>query len=147
MKTVAQHKADGTFRADRHGDYQPVEGEPAMPPGMLDEPAALFRDLAPKLAEAGGITPEDGEALGDLCNLIIETRDLRAFLATHGYTYQNTKGVEVKRPEVEILNAKLPHKIKLLQQFGMTPKGRVGLRSTKQAGDDLRDMLAARGDL
>lgn len=147
MKTVAQHKADGTFRADRHGDYQPAEGEPAMPLGMLDEPAALFRELAPALAEAGGITPEDGEALGELCNLIIETRDLRAFLATHGYTITTDKNNEIQRAEVGILNQKTAHKLKLLQQFGMTPKGRVGLRSTKQAGDDLRDMLAARGDL
>lgn len=118
-----------------------------MPTGMLEEPAALFRELAPTLAEAGGITPEDGEALGELCNLIIETRDLRAFLATHGYTITTDKNNEIQRAEVGILNQKTAHKLKLLQQFGMTPKGRVGLRSTKQAGDDLRDMLRQRGDL
>ena len=118
-----------------------------MPLGMLDEPAELFRELAPSLAASGGITPEDGEGLAELCNLIIETRDLRAFLATHGYTIRTDKGNEIQRAEVGILNQKTAHKLKLLQQYGMTPKGRVGLRSNKQEGGDLRELLRQRGDL
>lgn len=144
-KTLAEHKADGTYRSDRHGDYQPSEGVPIAPDSLSGEALDLFRELAESLAAEGGICPLDGKALAELCSMSVEVARLRAVIAEQGYTFLTDKGNVIQRPEVGILNQMLSHYIKLLQQFGLTPKGRVGLRSTKPASDPLADRLRGRG--
>lgn len=144
-KTLDQHKADGTYRADRHGDYSPGEGVPIAPDWLTGDALDLFRELAETLAAEGGVCPLDAKALADLCYMSVEVTKLRAIIAEHGYTFTSDKGNVIQRPEVGILNQMLSHYIKLLQQFGLTPKGRVGLRSTKPASDPLAERLKQRG--
>jgi len=146
MKTIAEHKSDGTFRPDRHGDYQPPEGVPVPPPGLTDAARELFGELAESLAESGAACPQDSRALGELCSLAVEIALLRDTINREGFTFRSDKGNVLQRPEVGIINQKTAHYIKLLQQFGMTPKGRVGIKSTKPESDPLADALRKRGE-
>lgn len=145
MKSIAEHKADGTFRADRHGDYEPSDGVPIAPDSLSGDALELFRELAETLAAEGGVCPLDAKALAELCSMSVEVAKLRAVIAEHGYTFRSDKGNVIQRPEVGILNQMMSHYIKLLQQFGLTPKGRVGLKSTKPASDPLAERLKGRG--
>ena len=146
MKTLAEHKADGTFRADRHGDYEPPDGVPVAPDSMTDAARELFEQLAESLAESGAACEQDSRALAELCELTVEVGRLRDIINDEGYTFVTNNGNVIQRPEVGILNQKTGHYIKLLQQFGMTPKGRVGIKSTKTESDPLAEALKKRGE-
>jgi len=64
-KPLKQHKLDGTYRADRHGDRNPVEavGVPERPAGMPPLAASWWDSTVPKLIDLGVVGLIDGPAL------------------------------------------------------------------------------------
>ena len=142
------------LRGERSGRINKLE--PIAPAARVDEPPEYLKGLAlqrwhelfPLLSQVAVITASDTEALGRLCELYRQWREVRDFLEINGLTYPiiNDKG-ETKyiaaRPEVSIHKTLVQQMRQLEQDFGLSPTSRAGLKVAQpHEADPLDEFLA-----
>jgi len=132
-KSVEEHKLDGTFREDRHGDRGfdvPHIADIKPPKGLTKEARKLWKEIIPPLCQTGIIAVIDYPALEEAfraygtaveCKKYVDEIEggVAAYLATR------------KRMDSNLMNEYLKHMErfdKIMMKFGMTPVERAKLR-------------------
>ena len=134
-KPLSLHRLAGTWRADRHsGAPEPPPG--ADPPAWLSPAAHVeWHRLAGPLAEAGMLTPWDADALGELCELLVELVAAAEAMRGVELVAETTAG---RRVAPELLAYERLHKLvlPLMRDFGLTPASRPRMPRAEPAPPD-----------
>jgi P27 family predicted phage terminase small subunit len=95
------------------------------PPKHLSQRAATeWKRVAPALVAIGTLTGADLRALELLAETLATEAEARAILATEGLTAQTADGGSKSHPAVRIMETARGQAVRLLADFGLTPKGR-----------------------
>jgi P27 family predicted phage terminase small subunit len=124
-------KADrGTLRKSRAPKATAVDRLTAPPraPAHLSERArAEWGPLARATVELGVLTPADLRALGLLAECLATECELRETLRTEGTTIAGADGNRKAHPALRLLESTRNQAVRLLAEFGLTPRGRQGV--------------------
>jgi P27 family predicted phage terminase small subunit len=138
-KTVQEHKADGTYREDRHGTGGPVipiAEDWRIPPKRLNaEAAELWRFEAIPLIDAGIMTISDVTMLTDLIELTASYRGLMAKIGGQ-FIQTGSEGQPVKHPGWCICRDMLSQINGMRRDFGLSPISRSKLPEVKKPEKD-----------
>lgn len=144
-KSAAQHKAEGTYRKDRHGE--PPEAAALVPVKSVAAPAWLGKDLAPvwrtitaDLCAMGALVPSDLPFLEQAFRLYSNALRLQDDL-------ENALGGDPK--DISRISAAVVSQssaaISIFARFGLTPSDRARLLQSlprqKPKGPGLDDLL------
>ena len=136
-KTVQEHKADGTYRADRHGTGGPVipiAEDWRTPPKRLNAKAAeLWRVEAVPLIDAEIMTLADLSMFTDLMELTAAYRGLMAEIGGQ-FVQIGSEGQPVKHPGWQICRDMLSQINGMRRDFGLSPisRGKLPAAPKKQ---------------
>lgn len=126
---IEQHKARGTYRADRHkGIAANDHGIPECPTWLSGRARDGWIEIAPMLDARGVLTQADAVSLQALCERYADWRELREEVRAEGRTYSTTNpaGDEMIRPNPKA--AMLDEAERALKgwliEFGLTPAAR-----------------------
>lgn len=109
-------------------DLADLLDEVPEPPCYLSmEAAAEWRRLAPAAIAVGGFRGADLGAFELLVEMLATERKARAILATEGYTVPVLGGGCKTHPAVRIMETARRQAHQMLNEFGLTPRGREGL--------------------
>jgi P27 family predicted phage terminase small subunit len=143
-KPVATHKAQGTFRADRHSDDvdSQLESKVPPPPEHFDgEQRELWQKLGEKLASKGLLTELDAIAFELLVGSFVGMRKTASELDGEDLVYLTDSGAPIVNPRVGVI-AKHTALLKwALREFGCTPSARTGIKVEK-ARQPIADPMA-----
>lgn len=139
MKHINDLKASGDYRRSTHGDCAlPVEAPPT--PGDLTGPSLAFWNVAVAMAvRASTIASVDGQALRLLCDAwgtyltAMDDVDSNGVIITSDTKYGTVRKLNPACGHVVILRKQI---MDGLRQFGLTPRGRIGIFTGGQAGVD-----------
>jgi hypothetical protein len=125
VKTREQHKASGTYREERHAGPDVKATLPTIPDWLAgcERACELWDEIGGQLLEIRCISEADRHPFAQLVyNLyraeLIANRSL-------------TSDEPLSARDVTLLKEHNAHSLKLLIQFGMSPKSRTGLTSGK----------------
>jgi P27 family predicted phage terminase small subunit len=125
----------GTFRPDRDGGTAELScSAPPVPPWLDDNERVHWNRIAPWLVECGLITKLDQVAFALLCmdlsDLLCAREIVDEIARTEGTKFITTtdKGNVIQHPAVGVMNKAHARVVKLLQEFGMTPCARAGIK-------------------
>jgi P27 family predicted phage terminase small subunit len=127
------------------------KGGPKVPAGMPKPPThlnaearAVWARVAPRLHEAGLLTPIDAEALGAFCVCAARVAEAEQALATEGPLVPGRGGTMKASPWVAIANQARRQMLSLAAEFGLTPSSRSRIRVEPPApSDDFEDLLGS----
>lgn len=128
--------ADGTYRADRDGEISdlpkvsPIGSVPQPPAELGSVGAGIWTEKAPKLMEAGLLTPLDIAALTTYCRAHDEIAKCDEMVAEHGELIA-TKDSMKGNPAVGWRFQWLEVKRRYEAEFGMTPSARSSIKVEK----------------
>lgn len=129
-------KLRGTYREDRHGGSVEVPAHRPPPPSWLDaREKKYWRKIAKWLDQYGLLTQLDQVALGLLVTALCDFVIAREIIDNESEKGENVrfcsvtdKGNVIQHPAVGVMNKAHARVLKLLQEFGMTPSSRAGLK-------------------
>ena len=133
-KTAAQHKADGTFRKDRHGARAELAirpGAPEMPDDLDEDGIGLWQKIIETLP-AEVLSELDSYGLADCC------RWWSVMVRCHRFVRDNPADKE----SISLLNTATNHFHKYSAKFGLSPVDRARLKSPPKQDDEF-DPIAA----
>ena len=99
---------------------------PQPPTYLTDAAKAEWRRVAPACVELGVLTQTDLRALELLCSALAQEAELVAALSRDGPTVGGV-GTTKANPAGRLLCETRAHALRLMSEFGLTPKGRNGL--------------------
>jgi P27 family predicted phage terminase small subunit len=130
-KPTAQHKAEGTYRSDRHETGEPdlVSIRLSSPRSFDPKKRAIWKELNDVLADRMHVlTFADKTALHLLTDRLYEYHYLAGVIGRRGRTYKftNRQGVsyDIMRPEVKMRDEAWKDCVRLMGKFGLTPADR-----------------------
>jgi P27 family predicted phage terminase small subunit len=133
-KDTATLKAQGTYRDDRHAkrlEVKPVDAMPPAPDDFNEEHSAKWAEVCGLLFRAGILSEQDGHAIRTYVENTILARRAWEALSRDGMVIM----VETKQGEKAVTNPWFRvyqdcQKIlkPLMEQFGFTPRARMGLK-------------------
>jgi P27 family predicted phage terminase small subunit len=129
-KSVALKLLRGTERPDRRPkrDFSARLTRAPSPPSHLSELAAAeWRRLAPVSVSLGTLTAADMRGFELLCETLASETAARAALAREGVTVRTVGGGLKPHPSVRVLETARAQAARLLDSFGLTPRGRQSL--------------------
>ena len=127
-------------RAVNKQEPQPPEADVSVPDGLPENATALWRVLAPQLADMGVLKATDLPALELLCVHYSVARDALALLEQDGMTADTREGIK-KHPAVSALREHSLAFKSYLTEFGLTPSSRVRLKVEPKREKTLAEML------
>jgi phage terminase small subunit len=129
MKTRDQHIADGTYREDRHAGPEVEVILPHIPEWLASIPhaAELYDEIGAQLVANKCISEADRHAFAQLIFHIYNAERLAIRSTVEG---------ALSRTELSLLKESNAMMLKLLVQFGLSPKSRTGLTGGGPADDD-----------
>lgn len=138
-KSISEHKADGTYRADRHGNLELPVAVP--PPARELTPRALeiYHQIGARLQELGVISELDSLALSEVAAISDELEQCRAAIARDGIMTEAGRA----HPLTTTSNQLRGTQYKYLTQLGLTPRSRTGLEARPVEDDPLANFDAA----
>jgi len=143
---TGQHKANGTYRADRH---QPMPLHPAKPPrapSWLAETAkAKWKEAARLLSDVGLLTPLDLDALAAYCSTWATWRKAVETIEREGATFTTAAGLVKRHPAVAIAAQAGRDLLAWAERLGLTPAARQRMRvelTPAESLDPLEALLA-----
>lgn len=135
-KPTGQHKIDGTFRKDRHGDridaHQDFFSVPSKPKELRDDGAKLWDTLSQQLTSAKIVSKLDEPALAAMCMWWQRYLDI----------HRAMESLHIADDEADVLEKRANRAWKAFEgiamRFGMTPADRAKLKQadTKDESDD-----------
>lgn len=153
MKTVEEHKKDGTYRKDRHGGIElTMEPLDALPPpvDLTKEAAKAWAEIVPALLSAKLITIADKAALIDAFNNYGIAQDCLAEVngyESYGAYLRNLN----KFKDVNLIdeyNARMDKFNKIMEKFGVgspLARTRIKIKPSENADDDFLKNLIGNG--
>ena len=141
-KAIEQHKRDGTYREDRHAGWEPIPGIPDPVRDDLSEQDLFYRrKYGLILSTNGALTLADGLALDMLATLTSDVCDMQARVRADNFAADDGGKHNLLTP----LNQAQTQLSKIMIQFGLTPKSRVGLGKSGGDRDELIEFLEQQG--
>ena len=128
-KSIEQHKADGTYRADRH-DLPDIsrEVEHIKPYLKLkDEGREYFYSVCNDLREEKKLAPEDLTHIAHLAYLMQLINENQQLLETEGSIVEGSTGSLVTNPRVNIIHKSIAECGSIMHKLGMGPVSRMRL--------------------
>ena len=142
--TNEQHKANGTYKPERHGNFTlPIE-IPDPPRGMSRKAKYVWKEITDLFYRAGIITEVDWMLVGLLCDTIVLYREAQKSIEKDGLTYDSTtaRGTATKsNPAINVRKDCVQQIISIIRQFGLTPVAR-GQRPDSSKTDETQSELA-----
>ena len=144
MKTIAQHKADGTYRKDRHGnrvELPPLTSLPSVSSTTLSDRAQeYYQQFGEVLVNQGILTDMDLIALEVLADRYATYKLSQEHLNEYGHVFNGKQS-----PYVSIQREAYKEVISIMRDFGMTPVSRTRIKKTDtkiDEDDPLRKLMA-----
>ena len=125
-----EKRGRGTLRKDRIPKQTAVDRLRTAPraPAHLSEGAkAEWGPLARSCVELGTLTLADLRALALLAECLATEAELRETLKTEGLTIAGAGGNRKAHPAAKLLETTRGQAMRLLADFGLTPRGRLGV--------------------
>ena len=94
---------------------------------MTKEAAAEWKRLAPKAHKLGTLTTVDLVAFELLVNTLAMEVSARQTLADEGLTVVAANGGEKSHPAISVMTSARSAAIRMLGDFGLTPRGRMSV--------------------
>lgn len=133
-------KQRGTFRADRHSDDVDKTAQPVLlrPPAHLNaKTKAVWRALAPKLKKHGLLTELDAISFEVLCQSYSDTIAAAGQLTPDQLiVYVGEQKTPMANPLVGIIGKNLATLKWAIQQYGLSPAARTGIRTASVKADE-----------
>ena len=133
---MTQRKSDshkrlyGTVRPDRKPKrttaLDRLKVAPSAPTGLSPGAKLEWRPLAKACVQIGVLTGADLRALGLLCECLATESELSALLRAEGVTIEGGSGRKA-HPAVKLLESTRNQAARMLESFGLTPRGRQGV--------------------
>jgi P27 family predicted phage terminase small subunit len=127
---MREKKLRGTIRKDRMLKPTALDRLRTAPPAPahLSERARVeWKALARVCVELGVLTSADLRALELLCECLATEHELRETLKAEGLTIAGAGNNKKTHPASRLLESTRNQAMRLLTEFGLTPKGRVGV--------------------
>lgn len=97
---------------------------PRPPKDLPDLARAEWLKLSRLLTNAGGLTELDLRAFRLLCEILATAEESRAIIEKDGMLISTGAGGFKAHPAIKVMEASRNQAARLLEQFGLTPKGR-----------------------
>jgi len=120
----------GTARPDRGAKADPAARlvEAPKPPAHLSERAAVeWHRLAPAAVGLGTLSAADLRAFELLAETLATAEEARLTVAAEGYSTGTADGGRKPHPAVRVMETARAQAARLLDAFGLTPRGRQGV--------------------
>lgn len=148
-KSAAQHKAEGTYREDRHGEPEAIALAPVTqvnaPDWLPADLVPIWQTVAADLCAMGALCPSDLVLLEQAFRLMENATRIQELIDNE---FLSGEGVDVK--DLAKLTASLTGQVaayeRILSKFGVTPSERARLlhllpRRKGKEGESLDDLL------
>lgn len=139
-RTAATIKAaQGTLRNHRQDTLTAADAltETPPPPGHLSDAAQTeWTRLAPLVVELGTMSRADLRAFELLAATLATASDAEAIVKREGMTMPTGGGGVRSHPAVKVMETARAQAVRLLEQFGLTPKARNYVGQAKQAATE-----------
>lgn len=120
----------GTARADRvprQSAMERLKVPPDPPTTLTDEAKSEWIILAASCVDLGVLSGADLRALELLCEVLASEQELRALLQKEGMTIAGAGSNAKSHPAVKLLESTRNQAVRMLSDFGLTPRGRLGV--------------------
>ena len=144
-KSTAQHKADGTYNTTKHKDrvqYPTLDAIPKPPSYFTKEQAGKWNTFCAMLQRDGMLSDTYLELLERYCNAWLTWWKARTEVDANGLTFTTDSGQTKQNPAVAIEKEMLSLMVRILEQFGYTPRAARGVM-VPGAGKENDDPLAS----
>jgi P27 family predicted phage terminase small subunit len=105
-------------------------GPPEPPPDLSGLSLEIWRDLAPKIWEAGYLVETDAAAFAILCGILATEKMARQALERDGLTTQSEAGTIKGHPALRAAETARAQARAYLEAFALTPSGRQKIDPT-----------------
>ena len=129
---MAEHKADGTYRADRHGTLDVTVKIPEPGNSLSPRARVIYDDLAQQLLALGIVTALDSIALTEAASCAAELERCRLELNRGDLIVEGKSN-----PLCGTMNQLRGSLYKYLTQLGLTPRSRTGIDVQAKVDDPL----------
>lgn len=136
-KTLAAHKADGTYREDRHGSLDVPCELPDPIANLSPEARSIYDEIGGQLVDLGVVSSLDVLALQEAACCAADLEACRELLRQS--SHQTPDGKE--NPLCGTINRLSGTLYRYLCQLGLTPRSRTGLTPTPKSEIDPLDMV------
>jgi P27 family predicted phage terminase small subunit len=143
-KPTALKKVQGNagHRALNDKEPEPAPGAPKMPADLSRKAQIEWKRLVPILQGMKVLTEADGDALAALCTARVRWRQAEDLIERMGQVVveDSPNGKRVKKnPAVTVASDALRHMRSLMQDFGLTPASRSGIKVDNGKSQDPMD--------
>lgn len=138
-KPTAQHKKEGTYNAAKHRDrltFPLLDSIPKAPHYFTGEQAEKWSRICSMLKRDDMLSDTYLELLERYCNAWLTWWKARIDVDANGITFNTDSGQTKQNPAVAIEKEMLSLMVRILEQFGYTPRAAM---SIKVQGDGKKD--------
>jgi len=126
---VAIHRANGTYRADRHGNTpEPKAAIPKAPAWLNAEAKKLWRYFAARLAEVRVLTDLDQQPLAVYCTAAARLAKAEAAIAKLGEVVKTAAGFAAANPWIGIAGKCTETMLRYGAELGLSPASRTRIK-------------------
>lgn len=143
-------KERGTFRRDRHSDDLEASAVPGLPPApdhLTPQQKSLWSKVGKQLVEAGLLSSFDAQAFECMIKTYSELVAFEQQLADEPNIVSEVgeNGALQQHPLINIVHKWRMMLLRHLQQFGLTPAARTGIKLQQSQADDPMAALISAG--
>lgn len=138
-KTKEQHERDGTLNVTRHRDrieYPKLKNAPKAPAYFTKEQAAKWNTICAMLKRDGMLSDTYLELLERYCNAWLTWWKAREEVDATGITFTTDTGQTKQNPAVAIEKEMLSLMVRILNEFGYTPRSAMAIKTPQNPADD-----------
>lgn len=138
-KPTAQHKKEGTYNATKHGarlTFPALDGIPPAPDYFTDGQAAKWYLFCTMLKRDDMLSDTYLELLERYCNAWQTWWKARLDVDQKGLTFETESGQTKQNPAVAIEKEMLSLMVRILEQFGYTPRAAMSMKQTGSKKED-----------
>ena len=148
-KSTAQHKAEGTYNATKHRDrlaFPMLDTIPKPPGYFTKEQVAKWNGICAMLKRDGMLSDTYLELLERYCNAWLTWWKARQDVDSKGLTYISNTGNPHQNPSVQIEKEMLALMLRILQDFGYTPRSAMAIKvpGGKDDADPMAEFLTGK---
>jgi len=115
-----------------------LSGQPDMPDHLDTTARKEWDRIVSLLDETGNLSQVDGSALAIYCCAFSRFVEAEKHLSKNGMVILAPNGCQMKSPYVDISKQAEATMMKILTQFGLTPRARNTIRQTDKKQDDAK---------
>lgn len=148
-KPTAQHKKEGTFNATRHGNrltFSTLDELPPHPDYFTEGQAEKWNLFCRMLKRDEMLSDTYLELLERYCNAWLTWWKAKQEVDATGITFTTDSGQTKQNPAVAIEKEMLALMVRILEQFGYTPRAAMSMKQTggkKEDEDHIMTLLSS----